>query len=83
MIMSHNYYSSGKTLHFITVICESFAFLIHCDVGNGCFIYRQYSHDLPYFRNVQTLSLFSPFVGFMSLSKYVDSAVVFSFGNGR
>lgn len=83
MNMFHNYYFLGETLHFITVICKSFAFLIHWDVGNDCVIYRPYNHDLPYFRDVQTLSLFSPLVGFMGISKYIDSAAVFLFGSGR
>lgn len=83
MIMSHNYYSLGETLRFITITCKSSAFLIHWDVGNDCIIYRRYSHNLPYYRNVETLSLFSPLVGFMGISKYIDPAVVYLFGNGR
>lgn len=33
-IVPHNYYSLGEILHFIIIICKSFSFLSHFDVGN-------------------------------------------------
>lgn len=81
--MSHNYYSLGEILHFITVVFKSLAFLTHSDIGNDSVIYCQQNHNLPYFRNLQILSLFSLPVGVMGISKCVYSEVLFMFGNGR
>lgn len=55
---------------------QSFASPAHSDVANDCVIYCQYNHKLPYFRNVQTLSLFSSLVGFMGVSKGIDSQLL-------
>lgn len=81
--VSHSYYSLGEILHFITIICKSFAFLTPSDVGNDSVIYRQQNHSLPYFRNPQILSLFSFPVDAMGFSKCIDSEVLFMFGNSR
>ena len=69
IIMSHNYYSLGEILHFITIVCGSFAFLTHSDVGDVSVTYLQCNHNLPYFGNLQTLSWLSSLAGFMGISQ--------------
>lgn len=82
-MMSLDEHSLGEVLHFITIICESFAFLPRLDVGNDSAVYRPYNPYLPYVRNVQTLSLLSSPAGLMGISKPIDSEVAFMFGSGR
>lgn len=57
IIMRHNYYSLGEILHFITIICGSFAFLTHSDVGDVSVTYLQCNHNLPYFGNLTDIIL--------------------------
>lgn len=69
--------------NFTTIVCNSFAFLVHLDEGNDCAISCQYNHNLPYFNKVLTLSLFSSLPGFMGISKCVDPALWCLLGSGR
>lgn len=75
--------SLGEVLHFTTVVCASFAFLPHVGIGNDSAVCRQDNPNLPYVRNVQTLSLLSSPPGLMGISKPIDSEVVFMLGSGR
>lgn len=81
-ITPHIYYSLGETLHFITIVCKSFTFLPHWDISNDCVIYCQYNHNLPYLRNVQTVSSFFSLLDFVGISNCIDSEVLFTFGSG-
>lgn len=53
-----------------------FAFLTRSDAGDDSVIHLQHNHNRPYFGSVQTLSSFSSLVGFMDISKCIDSELL-------